>query len=207
MHNNSEAQLLRKYGNMSKRENLVMTSLYVRTSVRSFRLALSRYESPPPQLDSFVPIVSKGFKHHWPIRICLVSICLVVFRGKGNMQFDTFVGKVTNIFNKMTGVLLPCGGFQDQTFAFQVWKYTVKRPQWRGKGKKNTQFPFCGQTKAFRYEIVLRGIPPCLLHGEVLGLFWTKRTKEPKILKKFKQGCWLFQKNPFVSIKQPNLTV
>ena len=97
MHNNSEAQLLRKYGNMSKRENLVMTSLYVRTSVRPYVLSVLFF------LSRYFPIVSKGFKHHWPIRICLVSICLVVFRGKGNKQFDTFVGKVTKVVGGGTG--------------------------------------------------------------------------------------------------------
>ena len=36
------------------------------------------------------------------------------------------------------------------------WKIQMKREiQW------NAQFPFCGQTKAFRYEIVFRGIQPC----------------------------------------------
>ena len=35
------------------------------------------------------------------------------------------------------------------------WKIQMKREiQW------NAQFPFCGQTKAFRYEVVFRGIKP-----------------------------------------------
>ena len=35
------------------------------------------------------------------------------------------------------------------------WKIQMKREiQW------NAQFPFCGQTKAFRYEVVFRGIEP-----------------------------------------------
>ena len=34
-------------------------------------------------------------------------------------------------------------------------------------------FRFCGQTRAFHYEIVFRGIQPCFLHGgsERLGCF------------------------------------
>ena len=43
--------------------------------------------------------------------------------------------------------------------------------QWKEKVQKNARFPFCGQTKAFRYEIVIRGIQPCFLHGGALGLF------------------------------------
>ena len=32
-----------------------------------------------------------------------------------------------------------------------------------GKVQKNALFPFSGQTKAFRYDIVFRGIQPCFL--------------------------------------------
>ena len=39
------------------------------------------------------------------------------------------------------------------------------------EGSKECSFPFCGQTKAFRYEIVIRGIQPCFLQGGALGLF------------------------------------
>ena len=31
--------------------------------------------------------------------------------------------------------------------------------------QKNAQFPFCGQTRDFCHEIVLRGIQPCFLHS------------------------------------------
>ena len=33
--------------------------------------------------------------------------------------------------------------------------------KWKEKVQKDAQCPFCGQTKAFRYEIVFRGIQPC----------------------------------------------
>ena len=33
------------------------------------------------------------------------------------------------------------------------------------KGQKKARFSFCGQRKAFYYEIVLRGKQPCFLHG------------------------------------------
>ena len=50
--------------------------------------------------------------------------------------------------------------------------------------KKNAQFPFCGQTKAFRYQIVIQGIQPCFFSR------WNpwpvlNRTKAAKFLKKF----------------------
>ena len=65
--------------------------------------------------------------------------------------------------NKMAGARSSCGGFQDQSFAFQDWKYADKRHKWKEKVQKNAQVPFCGQTKAFRYNIVFRGIQPCFL--------------------------------------------
>ena len=60
-------------------------------------------------------------------------------------------------------------------FAFQDWKYADKRHKWKEKVQKNAQFPFCGQTKAFCYDIVLRGIQPCFLRIGALGLFWTNK--------------------------------
>ena len=40
------------------------------------------------------------------------------------------------------------------------------------KAQKKAQFSFCGQRKAFHYELVLRGIEPYFLHGGALvGLF------------------------------------
>ena len=42
-------------------------------------------------------------------------------------------------------------------------KYADKRHKCKEKVQKNAQFPFCGQTRAFRYEIVFRGIQPFFL--------------------------------------------
>ena len=40
------------------------------------------------------------------------------------------------------------------------------------KAQKKAQFSFCGQRRAFHYEIVLRGTEPYFLHGGALvGLF------------------------------------
>jgi len=66
---------------------------------------------------------------------------------------------------------------------FKVENTPIKT-QMEGKFEKNVEIPFCGQGKGFRYEIVLRGIQPCFLHGEALGLFLTNQGSEV-FLKKF----------------------
>ena len=54
---------------------------------------------------------------------------------------------------KMAGARSSCGGFQDQSFAFQDWKYADKRHKWKEKVQWNAQFPFCGQTKDFAMKL------------------------------------------------------
>ena len=73
--------------------------------------------------------------------------------------------------------------FSRQSFAFQYRKYADKRHKWKEKVQKNAQFPFCGQTKAFRYEIVFRGIQPCFLHGGSERLACFEPTKAARSLK------------------------
>ena len=51
------------------------------------------------------------------------------------------------------------------------------------KVQENGQFPLCGQTKAFRYEIVFRGIQPCFLHGGSERLACFEPTKAARFLK------------------------
>ena len=70
----------------------------------------------------------------------------------------------------MAGMRLPCGGFEDQSFAIQKWKYTDKRHKWKGKVQKNIQFLFWTKER-----FLLQGIRPCFLHGRALGLFWTNQ--------------------------------
>ena len=41
---------------------------------------------------------------------------------------------------------------------FSDWIYADKRHKWEEKVQNNPQFPFCGKTRAFRYEIVFPGI-------------------------------------------------
>ena len=53
-----------------------------RPSVRTLRVEVSRNVFLPSPLESFVPVVSKGFKNDRQIRICQLSKCLVDFRGR-----------------------------------------------------------------------------------------------------------------------------
>ena len=48
---------------------------------------------------------------------------------------------------------------------FKIDNTQRKTHKWKENVQKNAQFPFSGETKAFRYEIVFRGIQPCFLHG------------------------------------------
>ena len=51
------------------------------------------------------------------------------------------------------------------------------------ESSKNAQFPFCGQTKAFRCEIVFRGIQPCFVYGGSECLACFEPTKAARFLK------------------------
>ena len=71
-------------------------------------------------------------------------------------------------------------------FVFEcfVFETTDKRHRLKEKVQKNAQFPFCGQTKAFRYEIVFRGSQPCFLHGGSERLAYFESTEAARLLKK-----------------------
>ena len=62
------------------------------------------------------------------------------------------------------------------------------------KVQENGQFPLCGQTKAFRYEIVFRGIQPCFLHGGSERLACFEPTKAARFLKTFEVHSVLYDK-------------
>ena len=51
--------------------------------------------------------------------------------------------------------------------------------------QKKAQFSFCGQRKAFLYEIVSRGIQPYFLHGGALGLSVLKCNQGSDVLENF----------------------
>ena len=61
--------------------------------------------------------------------------------------------------------------------------YTPIKDKRKQKVQKNAQFPFCGQTAAFRYEIVFRGIQPCFLHGGSERLACFELTEAARFLK------------------------
>ena len=52
------------------------------------------------------------------------------------------------------------------------------------ESSKECSVSFCGQTRAFRYEIVFRGIQPCFLHGGSECLACFEPTKAARFLKK-----------------------
>ena len=53
------------------------------------------------------------------------------------------------------------------------------------KVQKKAPFSYCGQRKAFLYEIVFRGIQPYFLHGGALGLSVLKCNQGSDILENF----------------------
>ena len=78
------------------------------------------------------------------------------------------------------------GGVQNKSFAFQDWKYAHKRHKWEEKVRWNAQFPFCGQTKAFRHEIGCLSKKNSTLFcstGRIVapGLFWTNQGSKEKL--------------------------
>ena len=62
-----------------------------------------------------------------------------------------------------------------------------------GKRKfKSAHIPFCVQTRAFRYEIVFRGNPPCFLHGRSERLTCFEPTEAARFLKKLEVHSVLY---------------
>ena len=101
---------------------------------------LNQYNHPYPT----PPQTSNGHVNH--------------LEGEERNGFDTLV----NVIHQQNGWRASImWWFCRLKFCFQDWKYADKRHKWKEKVQKNAQFPFCGQTKAFRYEIVFRGIQPC----------------------------------------------
>ena len=73
--------------------------------------------------------------------------------------------------------------FKTKVLHFKIESTPVKDTNGKKKVQKNAQFPLCGQTKAFRYEIVFRGIQPCFLHGGSERLACFEPTKAARFLK------------------------
>ena len=73
--------------------------------------------------------------------------------------------------------------FKTKVLHFKIENTPIKKDT-NGKRKfKTAKFPFCGQTKAFRYEIVFRGIQPCFIHDGSERLACFEPTKAARFLK------------------------
>lgn len=152
--------------NLLMRENLVMTSLYGRTSVLSFRVGPSRHESLPLQQRVLSPIVSKGFR-----------------LDMGRNGFNTF--------NKMAGLRLLCGGFQqDQSFFIIIILRWKVHPQKTIKGKRNFKrslsFPFVDKRNLFLTKLFFEELNLVFCKVERLACFWNNRGTQAGLLPIFK---------------------
>ena len=71
--------------------------------------------------------------------------------------------------------------FKTKVLHFKIENTPIKDTSERKKFKR--MLSFFGQTKAFRYEIVFRGIQPCFLHGGSERLACFEPTKAARFLK------------------------
>ena len=69
-----------------------------------------------------------------------------------------------------------------------------------GESSKECSIPFCGQMKAFRYEIVFREIQPCFFTAESLACF--EPIKAARFLKKLEVHSVLCGQEKFVFKRQ-----
>ena len=69
--------------------------------------------------------------------------------------------------------------FKTKVLHFKIEDTPIK-DKWKKKVQKSAQIPFCGQTRAFCYQIVFRGIQPCCIHGgsEPLACFEPTEAEE-----------------------------
>ena len=72
--------------------------------------------------------------------------------------------------------------FKTKVLHFTIENMPIK-DKWKEKVQKNAQFPFCGQTKAFCYEFVFRGIQTCFLYGGLECLARFEPIKAARFLK------------------------
>ena len=125
-----------------------LTPLYVGEKIQRFgkKLLPQNHPYPPP------PQTSNGHVNH--------------LGGGGWNGFDNSVNVIHQLkwLARVHHVVV---------FKTKDWKYDDKRHKRTEKVQWNAQFPFCGQTKAFRYEIVFRRIQP-----RIFGLFWSNQGSE-----------------------------
>ena len=100
--------------------------------------------------------------------------------GEGRNGFDTF----ENVIHQQNGWrAFMMWRFSRLKFCISRLKNADKRHKSKEKVQKNARFPFCGQTEAFRYEMIFRGIQPCFLHGGSERLACFKPTMAARFLK------------------------
>ena len=123
-----------------------------------------------------------------------ISLMVNHLEGGRRNGFDT---SVNVIHQQMAGARSSCGGFQDQSFAFQDWKYADKIHKSKEQVQKNALFPFWGQTKGFRHEIVFRAILR-ILHGGLERLACFVPTKAVRFLKELEVHSVLYAQEKYV---------
>jgi len=87
--------------------------------------------------------------------------------------------------------------FKTKVLHFKIENTPIKDTS--GKRKfKSAQIPFSAHTRAFRYEIVFRGIQPCFLHGRSERLDCFGPTEAARFLKKLEVHSVLYGKGKYV---------
>ena len=88
--------------------------------------------------------------------------------------------------------------FKIKVFYFKIENTPIKDTNGTKKFKRMLSFLFCGQTKAFRYKIVFRGIQPCFLHSELERLACFEPSKAARFLKKLEVNSVLHGQGKYV---------
>ena len=84
----------------------------------------------------------------------------------------------------------PCGGFQEQSFVFQGYKYTGKRHKWKGKAQLNAQFSFLWTKESVWLRNCLRGIERCFLHREAQNSLFEMQPRQRSFRRLFLFTLW-----------------
>ena len=82
---------------------------------------------------------------------------------------------------------------------FKIENTPIKDTNGKRKFKRMLSFRFCGQTRAFHYEIVFRGIQPCFLHGgsERLPASFLKKIEVHSVYSMVKESTSVLKGNFF----------
>ena len=105
-----------------------------------------------------------------------ISLMVNHLEGGRRNGFDT---SVNVIHQQMAGARSSCGGFQDQSFAFQDWKHADKR-QMERESSKECSVSFLWTNKSFSLWNCLSRNSTLFSTRRIgaLGLFWTNQGSE-----------------------------